>query len=93
MYDRHVFNIPRRIRDAGLHHRFETLIGVTGVRLAKYRMPLAKAFLEPLRIFWRPQLLGILIFEALLFGFGIGLNVSVAVKLAVASVVASTKGI
>ena len=74
MYDRAVKPIPMRPKPT-LRWRVETLLGVTGVRMAKYRMRLADAFLEPLKLVWRPQILGILIFEAALFGFSIGINV------------------
>ncbi|KZV68354.1 MFS general substrate transporter [Peniophora sp. CONT] len=80
MYDRTIKPIPVRPAPS-LRYRVETLLGITGVRMAKYRMRLADAFLEPIKLFWRPQILGILIFEAALFGFSIGINVTLIVFL------------
>ncbi|KAI0031949.1 MFS general substrate transporter [Vararia minispora EC-137] len=81
MYDRRLTDIPRRVH-SGFRYRIETLIGITGARLAKYRDTLWHSFKEPLRLVWRPQLIGVLAFEAMLFGFGIGINVTNAVFLA-----------
>ncbi|KAF8639280.1 hypothetical protein AX16_010352 [Volvariella volvacea WC 439] len=75
MYDRTVRPIPAR-PTSGLRYKVETLLGLTGVKMAKYRARWTDIALEPLRVVWRPHLLSILIFEALLFGFGIGINVT-----------------
>jgi len=80
MYDRGVKGLPRP-PSGGLRYRIETLVGITGVKMAKYRATWREAILAPLKLFWRPHLLGILVFEALLFGFGIGVNVTNAVFL------------
>ena len=74
IYDRTIKPIPDH-PPPSLRYRVDTLLGLTGVRMAKYRMTLANAFLEPIKLVWRPQILGILIFEAALFGFSIGINV------------------
>ncbi|KAJ6563869.1 MFS general substrate transporter [Mycena capillaripes] len=58
----------------GLRYRVETLLGLTGVKMAKYRDSWYKAITSPLRIVWRPQLIGILFFEGMMFGFGIGVT-------------------
>ncbi|OBZ77237.1 hypothetical protein A0H81_02049 [Grifola frondosa] len=42
--------------------------------MAKYRASWRESILAPLNVVWRPHLLGILLFEAMLFGFGIGIN-------------------
>lgn len=75
MYDRSVKPIPEP-RHTGLRYRVETLIGITGLKMAKYRPSWRKVSLAPFNVLWRPQIFGILLFEALLFGFGIGINVS-----------------
>ncbi|KAF8880031.1 major facilitator superfamily domain-containing protein [Infundibulicybe gibba] len=80
MYDRTVRPIPER-PTTGLRYRIETLIGITGVKMAKYRTPWAEAILSPINVVWRPHLLMILIFEAMVFGFSIGINVTNAVFL------------
>jgi len=80
MYDRGVKDLPSRPPD-GLRYRFETLVGVTGSKLAKYRASWFEAISAPFKLFWRPHLLSIMVFEALLFGFGIGINVTNAVFL------------
>ncbi|KAJ6457962.1 major facilitator superfamily domain-containing protein [Mycena sanguinolenta] len=75
MYDRSVKPIPEP-PTAGLRYRVETLLGVTGLKMAKYRDSWYQAISSPFRIVWRPQLLGILVFEGMMFGFGIGINVT-----------------
>jgi len=65
MYDRGVKNIPLRSTD-GLYYRIETLVGITGVRLAKYRTSWVEAITAPLKLFWRPHLLGVLVFDVIL---------------------------
>ncbi|KAI0305254.1 major facilitator superfamily domain-containing protein [Multifurca ochricompacta] len=80
LYDRDVRALPQRPSD-GLRYRIETLVGVTGIKMAKYRASWREAISAPFRLFWRPHLLGIMVFEALLFGFGIGINVTNAVFL------------
>ena len=62
MYDRGVKNLPPRPAD-GLRYRIETLVGVTGSRLAKYRATWVEAISAPFKLFWRPHLLSILAFE------------------------------
>ncbi|KAF8804778.1 MFS general substrate transporter [Phlegmacium glaucopus] len=80
MYDRTVRPIPEPTT-TGLRYRIETLIGITGSKMQKYRVSWTESILSPLRIVWRPHLLMLLIFEAMLFGFGIGINVTNAVFL------------
>ncbi|KIK58511.1 hypothetical protein GYMLUDRAFT_45153 [Collybiopsis luxurians FD-317 M1] len=76
MYDRAANPIPEPAAEGGLRYRFESLIGITGYKMAKYRVSWSDAILSPFRIVWRPHLLMALIFEAALFGFGIGINVT-----------------
>ncbi|KAJ6453745.1 MFS general substrate transporter [Mycena sanguinolenta] len=80
MYDRTVRPIPER-QSSGLRYRIESLVGITGLRMQKYRVSWTEAIISPLNVFWRPHILGILIFEAMLFGFSIGINVTNAVFL------------
>ena len=62
MYERGVRNIPSRPR-IGLRYRIETLVGITGVKMAKYRAAWFEAVSAPFRLIWRPHLLSVLIFE------------------------------
>ncbi|KAF8962348.1 MFS general substrate transporter [Flammula alnicola] len=80
MYDRTVKPIPEP-DTTGLRHRIETLIGVTGWKMQKYRISWTESVTSPLRIVWRPHLLMLLVFEGMLFGFSIGINVTNAVFL------------
>ncbi|KAJ7347580.1 MFS general substrate transporter [Mycena albidolilacea] len=80
MYDRGVKPIPEP-PTKGLRYRVETLLGITGLKMTKYRDSWSRAISSPFRIVWRPQLIGILVFEGMMFGFGIGINVTNAVFL------------
>ncbi|KAF7348494.1 MFS general substrate transporter [Mycena venus] len=80
MYDRTVRPIPER-PTTGLRYRIESLVGITGLKMQKYRMSWTEAIISPLNVIWRPHILGLLIFEAFLFGFSIGINVTNAVFL------------
>lgn len=75
MYDRRVKPIPEAPK-GGLKNRFNDLVGITGMRMSKYRPPWRDCIWSPLNVVWRPHLLGILIFEAAFFGLGIGINFS-----------------
>lgn len=79
LYDRHLKEQPAR--SPGLRYRIETLVGKTGLDMAKYRDGWYTAISAPLRIVWRPHLIAVLVFEALVFGFSIGINVTNAVFL------------
>ncbi|KAK0237984.1 hypothetical protein EDD85DRAFT_832538, partial [Armillaria nabsnona] len=65
----------------GFRYKFEILVGITGIKMARYRVSWTESILSPVNIVWRPHLLGILLFEGILFGFGIGINVTNAVYL------------
>jgi MFS family permease len=80
MYDRTCRPIPER-PSTGLRYRIESLVGITGLKMQKYRISWTEAILSPLNVVWRPHLLGILVFEAMVFGFSIGINVTNAVFL------------
>ena len=64
MYDRKLPNprpIPRP--ESRVQNRIETLIGITGWKMAKYRDSWEKAFFACLSVVWRPHLFAILLFE------------------------------
>jgi hypothetical protein len=62
MYDRGV-KIPPPRPTSVLRYRIETLVGITGVKLAKYRATWYEAVSAPFKLFWRPHLLSIMVFE------------------------------
>jgi hypothetical protein len=62
MYDRTVKPIPQR-PSTGMRYRIESLIGMTGVKMAKYRSSWFEVIMSPFNVVWRPHLLGILVFE------------------------------
>ncbi|KAN0107659.1 Major facilitator superfamily domain containing protein [Russula decolorans] len=75
MYDRGLKNLPSR-QTGGLRYRIETLVGMTGAKMAKYRVTWYEAVSAPFKLVWRPHLLSILVFEAVMFGFDVGVNYS-----------------
>ncbi|KIJ06422.1 hypothetical protein PAXINDRAFT_20390 [Paxillus involutus ATCC 200175] len=75
MYDRGV-NRPLPRRTSGFRYRVQTLVGITGYRLAKYRDSWFEATWASLSVVWRPQFILVAFFEAFVFGFSIGLNVT-----------------
>ncbi|KAI0711544.1 MFS general substrate transporter [Earliella scabrosa] len=82
MFDRKLPNPrPEPIPESRLRYRIETLIGITGAKMAKYRDSWYTAVFAILNVVWRPHLLLILIFEAMVFGFSIGINTTNAVFL------------
>jgi len=82
MYDRKLANPrPEKRPDSRILARIQTLVGITGFRMAKYRSSWKEIVFACLNIVWRPHLMGILWFEAMLFGFSIGINVTLAVFL------------
>lgn len=64
LYDRTLLN-PRPIPlpRSRVLRRVEALIGITGLRMARYRASWRETILACVNIVWRPQLLGILLFE------------------------------
>ncbi|OSD07822.1 MFS general substrate transporter [Trametes coccinea BRFM310] len=82
MFDRKLPNprpIPRP--KSRLRYRIETLIGITGWRMAQFRDSWSKAIFACINVVWRPHLFAILLFEAMVFGFSIGINTTNAVFL------------
>ncbi|KAF5380009.1 hypothetical protein D9615_006165 [Tricholomella constricta] len=80
LYDRTLKPVPPR-PTTGLRYRIETLVGITGIKMTKYRTKWVPAIMSQFQVIWRPHVLSILIFEGVLFGFGIGINVTNAVFL------------
>ncbi|CAK5272184.1 unnamed protein product [Mycena citricolor] len=80
IYDRTVKPIPERPTSGSRYH-VETLLGITGLKMQKHRVSWKETILSPFAVVWRPHILGLLVFEALLFGFGIGINDTNAVFL------------
>jgi hypothetical protein len=62
MYDRDMKSLPLR-KTGDLRYRIETLVGITGVKMAKYRATWYEAVSAPFKLFWRPHFLSIMIFE------------------------------
>ncbi|KAI0698164.1 MFS general substrate transporter [Cytidiella melzeri] len=75
MYDRRA-NIPKPVTrtDSAFLRKVKTLFGVTGARMAKFRPSWADVSLIWVQLTWRPHVFGILFFEAMLFGFSVGIN-------------------
>jgi hypothetical protein len=65
MYDRGVKHLPSR-QTGRLRYRIETLVGITGAKMAKYRVTWYEAVSAPFKLVWRPHLLSILVFEVLI---------------------------
>ncbi|GAA5936907.1 hypothetical protein JCM3775_002741 [Rhodotorula graminis] len=80
MYDRDVVPFPER-PTTGLRYRIETLIGITGVKMAKYRCSWWESLTSIFDLIWRPHMLLMLLYVGVTFGFGIGINVTQAVFL------------
>ena len=77
MYDRHLPNPDPFTPLSPLRYRIETLIGVSGLRMARFRPSWKAVVLAPLKVVWRPHLFAILWYEGVLFGLQIGLHVCV----------------
>ncbi|UZJ52933.1 hypothetical protein CBS101457_002253 [Exobasidium rhododendri] len=75
MYDRHIHPVPAR-PTTGMRYKIETLVGMTGVKMAKYRTPLLTAAFDLINILWRPQFLLLAFLVTWAFGFTIGINVT-----------------
>jgi len=71
MYDRDVTPFPVR-PTTGLRYRIETLLGITGWKMARYRCSWLECLTSWLDILWRPHALLMLILVGVIFGFGIG---------------------
>lgn len=80
-YDRHLHPVPQR-PTGGLRYRIETLIGITGMKMAKYRPSWFICAAEMFIVLIKPAVLLPLIYILVVFGFGIGINVTNAVLVA-----------
>ncbi|KIK57101.1 hypothetical protein GYMLUDRAFT_773892 [Collybiopsis luxurians FD-317 M1] len=60
----------------GIRARFASLVGITGYKTATQAPPWKELTMLPLRIMWRPHFVGIYLFEAMVFGFAIGINIT-----------------
>ncbi|KAK4703847.1 hypothetical protein P7C70_g2363, partial [Phenoliferia sp. Uapishka_3] len=69
MYDRDVKPFPER-PTTGLRYRIETLLGITGVKMAKFRCSWWEALTSMFDLVWRPHCLLMLIYVGVTFGFG-----------------------
>jgi hypothetical protein len=47
----------------GLRYRIQSLVGITSVKMMKYRISWKEAIISPFDVVWRPQIFGILVFE------------------------------
>ncbi len=77
MYDRHLTK-PRPSGlepSSGTRYRIEMLLGVTGLKMARFRPAWKAVVLAPLKVVWRPHLFAILWYEGVLFGLLIGSHV------------------
>ncbi|KAI0646131.1 MFS general substrate transporter [Trametes meyenii] len=82
MFDRKLSTpLPMTSSRSPLRRRMEALMGITGLRMAKYRDSWTTAIFACVNVVWRPHLLSLLVFEGALFGFGIGINTTNAVFL------------
>ncbi|EKM49828.1 uncharacterized protein PHACADRAFT_265536 [Phanerochaete carnosa HHB-10118-sp] len=76
MYDRSLKDPrPYPLPKSWIRRRFELLSGIVGARMAKFRASWKEVSTIWVHLAWRPHIVGILLFEAMLFGFGIGINV------------------
>ncbi|KDR69466.1 hypothetical protein GALMADRAFT_160462 [Galerina marginata CBS 339.88] len=75
LYDRTLKPIPKP-PTTGLRYRIETLIGITGFKMQKYRISWYESIMSPINLIWRPHLLMVMLFEGMLFGFSIGIGVT-----------------
>ncbi|EKM53344.1 uncharacterized protein PHACADRAFT_197775 [Phanerochaete carnosa HHB-10118-sp] len=75
MYDRTLKDSrPYPLPKSWVRRRFELLIGIVGARMAKLRASWKDVSIIWVHLAWRPHVFGILLFEAMLFGFSIGTN-------------------
>ncbi|KZT10572.1 MFS general substrate transporter [Laetiporus sulphureus 93-53] len=65
-----------------LRYRIETLVGITGWRMARFRTAWKPVVLACANLAWRPHILSILVFEGVIFGFTTAINTTTAVFLA-----------
>jgi MFS family permease len=75
MYDRHIHPVPAR-PTTGMRYRIETLLGITGIKMAKYRTSIFTSLFDFLNILWRPHFFLLFLLAMWSFGFTIGIIVT-----------------
>ncbi|KEP51333.1 MFS general substrate transporter [Rhizoctonia solani 123E] len=80
MYDRKYFPAPT-LPTKGVRYRIETLIGITGLKMYKHRVPIHKAVWQPLETLLNPRIFLACIFMGITFGWTIGINVTLVIFL------------
>ncbi|GAA6020608.1 hypothetical protein JCM8202_006321 [Rhodotorula sphaerocarpa] len=80
IYDRDLSPVPPR-HATGFRYRFDTLVGITGARMAKYRPSLWAGCVSLWDVLWRPHAFACYVYIGWIFGCGIGINVTNAVFL------------
>ncbi|KAH7339667.1 MFS general substrate transporter [Rhizoctonia solani] len=80
MYDRKYFPAPIP-STKGLRYRIETLVGITGFKMYKYRVPILTAVWRPLKTLLNLRILLACIFMGVTFGWTIGINVTLVIFL------------
>ncbi|KAF7312893.1 Efflux pump rdc3 [Mycena kentingensis (nom. inval.)] len=78
MYDRSLRPSPPR-PTAGLRYRVETLFGLTGIKMAKYRPSWRECTVSPLRVLWRPHAFLVMFYGGVEFGLSIGITITNAI--------------
>jgi len=77
IYDRHLSPIPAR-PTTGVRYRIETLLGITAIKMSKYRPNLWRCFAGLLSVIWRPNVIAMMFYVGISFGLSIGINVTTA---------------
>jgi len=78
LYDRKLSPVPKT-NAIGVRKKLETLTGVTGIKLRKYRMSTFQAIMQPFLVFVRPNMIMMSVYIALTFAWAIGLNTTLVV--------------
>lgn len=69
IYDRDLSPVPPR-HATGFRYRFDTLIGITGARMAKYRPSLWAGCVSLWDVLWRPHAFACYVYIGWIFGCG-----------------------
>ncbi|KAF8608516.1 MFS general substrate transporter [Ceratobasidium sp. AG-I] len=80
MYDRKYYPAPTQTT-RGLRRRIETLVGISGVKMYKYRVPILTAIWRPVETLLDPRILLSSLFMGVTFGWTIGINVTLVIFL------------
>ncbi|KAF7310193.1 Efflux pump rdc3 [Mycena indigotica] len=80
MYDRRAHH-PVSKTSSKLRYRIESLLGVTGMKLARHRPSWGECVISPLRVVWRPQALLVMLYGGIEFGLSIGMTITNAIFL------------